>query len=94
MTYRMGCMKAVLVRFNKDEDTIHTIKDQTVENWVDVCHRYDNDVHRLRDASEHAPYTALYECFDEDNQSQYYLVEEDHRLRQIRQKVFLSKLGR
>lgn len=87
-------MKSLQVQYDKAEDKLTFIKKQSKEEWVDVCERFDNDVHRLRDEKAHPPYTGLYECFDEDNNPTYYLVEESAELRKIRQQVFLSKLGR
>jgi hypothetical protein len=87
-------MKAIQVNYDKEEDKIAVVDDPPVENWAEVCNRYDNDVHRLRDATNRARYTALYKCFDEDNQPHYFLVEEDHRLKLMRRKMFLKKLGR
>jgi hypothetical protein len=87
-------MKSLRVQYDKAEDKFTFIKEQSKQEWVDVCERFDNDVHRLRDETAHPPYTGLYECFDEHNHPAYYLVEENAQLRKIRQQVFLSKLGR
>ena len=87
-------MKSLQVQYDKKEDKLTLIKDQSDEDWIDVCEQFDNDVHRLRDETEHPSYTGLYECFDEDNQPTYYLVQEDARLHKMRHQVFLSKLGR
>lgn len=87
-------MKAMQVQYDKDEDKIEISSDGTRENWIDVCERFDNDVHRLRDAEEHTAYSALYACYDEDNKPTYFLVEEDRYLDKIRRKQFLKKLGR
>ena len=87
-------MRALRVDFNKDKDEISRIDDQKEEDWVMVCERFDNDVHRICDSEGQGGYTALYGCFDEDNNPSYYLVEEDRQLEKIRHKVFLNKLGR
>lgn len=87
-------MKALQVDYNKNSDQITLIENQTDENWVEVCNRFDDDVHRLRDTAAHSPFSGLYECFNEDNQPAYFLVEEGPNLKTLRQKVFLSKLGR
>lgn len=87
-------MRALRVDFNKDKDEISRIEDQKEEDWVMVCERFDNDVHRICDSVGQEGYTALYGCFDEDDNPSYYLVEEDHQLEKIRHKVFLNKLGR
>lgn len=87
-------MKALQVDYDKKSDTFTPIKAQNDGSWADVCERFDHDVHRLRSVTSKPPYTGLYECFDEDSQPAYFLVEEDARLKAFRQKVFLSKLGR
>lgn len=87
-------MKALQVTFSNKKDEIEALQEKTEENWIDVCERYDDDVHRIRDVASHEPYTALYACYDEDNLPSYYLVEEDRQLDRIRHKVFLNKLGR
>lgn len=87
-------MESLQVQYDKTKDKLSLIEKQSKEAWVDVCVRFDNDVHRLKDETAHPPFTGLYECFDEDNQPAYFLVEEDDQLRKIRQQVFLSKLGR
>ena len=89
-----GAMKALQVSFDKAKDEIAPVDEGKEENWIDVCERFDDDVHRIRDVSERRPYTALYACYDEDNLPTYYLVEEDRQLDRIRHKVFLNKLGR
>ena len=87
-------MKALQVTFDRDKDDIAPVGDERAENWIDVCERFDDDVHRIRDVAEREPYTALYACYDEDNMPSYYLVEEDRQLDRIRRRVFLNKLGR
>lgn len=87
-------MKALQVDYDIKGDQLTLIQNQADENWAQVCERFDDDVHRLRDAVRHPPYTGLYECFDEDNQSTYFLVEEDSQLKALRHQVFLKKLGR
>ena len=86
-------MKALKVHFDREKDSITTIKDQPEEDWVAVCERFENDVQRVRDAQDRSPYTALYICFDQDNQPVHFLVQEDRQLNKLRRKVFLSKLG-
>jgi hypothetical protein len=45
------------------------------------------------DVADQAGYTALYACYDENNQPVYYLVEESAALTRLRRKIFLGKLG-
>lgn len=87
-------MKALKVDFDKKMAKIVTAEGVTEEDWIDVCERFDNDVHRIREFADKPPYTALYSCYDEDNQPSYFLVEEDRQLDKMRHKVFLNKLGR
>lgn len=87
-------MRALRVEFNKDTDEISRISEQKAEDWVTVCDRFDNDVHRTGDIKDQDVYTALYRCYDEDNKPSYYLVEEDRQLDKMRRKVFYNKLGR
>ena len=87
-------MKALSVTYDDAADSVTQPADVQGEDWAEVCERFDGDVHRLRDAGEVAGYTALYVCFDEDNQPAHYLVAEDAELLRARQRVFLSKLGR
>lgn len=87
-------MKALQVDYDQKSDTYTLIEAKSDESWADVCERFDHDVHRLRSVASKPPYTGLYECFDDDNKPAYFLVEEDARLKAMRHKVFLSKLGR
>jgi hypothetical protein len=86
-------MKSLQVNYNEATQTIDTVESQLPEPWDAVCKRFDNDVHRIKDVSDRKGYTALYVCYDEDNQPVYYIVEEDEALMKLRQKTFLSKLG-
>ena len=86
-------MNSLHVNFNESTRDIDPIDTETPEPWVAVCERFDNDVRRIMTVSDHEGYTALYACYDENNQPVYYLVEEDGALRKLRQKTFLSKLG-
>ncbi len=86
-------MKSLRVNFDQASSTIDRIDEAIQESWPDVCDRYDNDVSRIMDVTDPAGFTALYVCYDENNQPAYYLVEEDEALTKLRQKTFLSKLG-
>jgi hypothetical protein len=87
-------MRALRVEFNLDTGEISRISEQNEEDWIRVCERFDNDVHRMRDIKDQDMFTALYGCYDEDNKPSYYLVQEDRQLDKIRRKVFFHKLGR
>jgi hypothetical protein len=87
-------MQSLHVNFNEASETIETIGDASPEPWDEVCERFDNDVQRMMVVSDREGYTALYACYDENNQPVYYLVEEGEALMKLRHKTFLNKLGR
>ncbi len=87
-------MDAILVKYDSEKETFEVIKEAVVEDWVKVCSRYNDDVHRLRDVDDVGAYNALYECFDEKDRKQYYLVREDDALFKMRRKNFLSNIGK
>ena len=87
-------MKSLRVEYNPDSGAIDILADASPEAWDAVCERYDNDVQRIESVSDREDYSALYACYDENNQPIYYLVEEGAALTRMRQKTFLSKLGR
>ena len=86
-------MKSLHIAYDPSSRSIDTIPDASPESWDAVCERFDYDVKRIRTVSDRDAYTALYACYDEDNQPVYYLVEEDATLMNLRRKTFLSKLG-
>ena len=87
-------MKAIRVLYDDKTKSISRIESAEIEGWPEVCEAYDNDVHRLCEVKDENDYTGLYECYDEHNEKYFYLVEEDKKLRRIKQKVFLGKLGK
>ncbi len=86
-------MKSIMVTYQKDTDTIAVDETADVEEWTEVCERFDNDVRKVKTVEHPDGYTALYLCYDSDNAPIYYLVKEDAQLKRMRRKVFLSKLG-
>jgi hypothetical protein len=88
-----GDVKSVHVNFNEATQAIDPIENASPEPWDEVCERYDNDVRRIMDLPDPTAYTALYACYDEDNQPIYYMVEEGEALLKLRHKTFLDKLG-
>lgn len=86
-------MKSVMVDYEEEADAIEMKENAKEEDWVDVCRRFNDDVHRLRDVSDMDAYTGLYRCFDDDNRPFYYMVEEDAALYRLKQRQFLNKLG-
>jgi hypothetical protein len=87
-------MDAILVEYDVEKETLEILKGAVVEDWVKVCNRFNDDVHRLRDVDDLGLYNALYECFDEKDKKQYYVVREDAALFKMRRKNFLSKIGK
>jgi hypothetical protein len=88
-----GVMKAIKVNYQVGKDIIEKGKDESVEDWLDVCDNFNNDVHKVRHVSGHKGYTSLYECFDDDNVSSFYMVAEDEDLYSVRKKNRLRSLG-
>jgi len=86
-------MKALHIDYNESDQTIAAVQEASPEPWDAVCEKYDNDVHRISDAADREPYTAVYACYDENNRPVYYLVEEDAALMRMRRSTFLNKLG-
>ena len=87
-------MQALQVNFIEADQSIKKMADATPSSWEAVCERFDNDVHRVKIVTDPDGYTALYACYDENNQPVYYLVEENQDLSRLRHKTFLDKLGR
>ena len=87
-------MKSLHVNYNQDSQAIESIENASPEAWDTVCERFDNDVRRIKSVSDKQTYSALYACYDENNQPSYYLVEEGEALMKMRQKTFRSKLGK
>ena len=87
-------MKSLHVNFEEADKTITPIEKAETEPWDGVCERFDNDVRRITSISDRDEFTALYACYDENNEPVYFLVEEDEALVKMRRKTFLSKLGR
>jgi len=86
-------MDAILVEYDTEKETLEIVKGAVVEDWVKVCARFNDDVHRLRDVDDLGAYTALYECFDEKDKKRYYVVKEEDALFKMRRKNFLKNIG-
>lgn len=87
-------MDAVKADYHEKRNSLDIMTDAKVENWIEVCRRFNDDVHRIRDVDNIQGYNALYECFDEKDNPVYYLVNEDEKLFRMRRKNFLNKIGR
>lgn len=86
-------MRAIRIEYDEKEKRIGTIESAGEENWPDVCEKYGGDVHRVCDAEEKGVYTGVYQCFDDDNRSFFYLVEEDRALYRARHANMMRNLG-
>lgn len=86
-------MKAVPVEYDEKEDKITYPEQETGESWIETCKRFNDDVHRIRNITDHESYTGLYQCFDENDDSSYYAVEEDRELFNIKHRHFLDNIG-
>ncbi len=86
-------MKSIIVNYDKEKDTIEMRNDVTVEDWVEVCNKFNDDVHKIRAVSDLDDYNRLYECFDDDDNSVFYVVAEDTDLYRLRKKNVFQKLG-
>ncbi len=73
-------MKSIQAEYSEDTGDVTIKRDAEPEDWVAVCMRFNDDVHRLCDVDDIGEYTGLYECFDEDNERYFYLLKEDEKL--------------
>ncbi len=87
-------MKAIMVEYDKDSGAIETDDSTQWENWSAVCKKFHDDVHRVRGVEDQGEYTGLYECFDDDNKKNHYLVQEDAKLFRIKRRNFLQAIGK
>lgn len=87
-------MDAIRVAYDEKNNSVEILQGAVVEDWVAVCARFNDDVHRLRDVDDIGEYTALYECFDARDQRMHYVVREDAALFKLRRKNFLSNIGK
>jgi len=86
-------MKSIQAEFEKTSKKI-TIKDTAKpEDWVAVCKKFNDDVSRVCDVTDQEDYTGLFECFDDQNNQFYYIVEEDRNLYRLKHKHFYDNLG-
>lgn len=86
-------MKSVMVKYDEDSDTISGHDGSESESWAKVCEKYNDDVHRVRDVSDMGTYTGLFECIDDDNNTFYYIVEEDKDLYRFKRRNVYKSLG-
>jgi len=87
-------MKAIPAEYSGTPESIE-IKDKAKEEkWMEVCQKFNNDVHRICDVENKKEYTALYQCFDDQDKGFYYLVNEDKSLYSLKRKHFLRNIGK
>ncbi len=86
-------MQSVMVMYDDASDTISGHEGSESEPWANVCEKYNDDVHRIRNIEDMGTYSGLYECIDDDNKSFYYIVEEDQELYRHKRRNIYEKLG-
>ncbi len=86
-------MESIKVEYDEDSDTITKIEDEKPELWINVCERFNDDVHRIRSITDMESFTGLFECIDDDNKVFYYIVEEDKALYKYKRRNVYEKLG-
>ncbi len=87
-------MKAILADYGGKPESIQIKKKAEPEDWITVCTRYNDDVSRICDVTDTDDFTALYECFDENNKPIYYLVKEEKKLYRLRRRHFFENIGK
>ena len=87
-------MKAIRVDYDPESEKLTETENAAEEDWVEVCRRFDNDVHRVSNITDRGLFTGLYACFDQEDQRVFYLVAEDRSLEKMRRKNFLRNVGR
>lgn len=86
-------MQAVQAEYTESPQAIKIRENAEAEAWPAVCRRFEDDVERVCDVDDIPGYTGLYRCFDEKNNTSYYLVNEDKALFRMRRKHFLGNIG-
>jgi len=86
-------MKSIQAEYKEKSKKISIKKNAKHEDWASVCQKFNDDVTRICDVKKIEGYTGLFECFDDDNNSSFYLVKEDKTLYQKRRMHFLNNLG-
>jgi hypothetical protein len=86
-------MKSIQVDYEAKFKTVTMKKNAETEDWVKVCHKFNDDVERVMDIENHQDYTGLYVCCDDYNNSFYYLVREDKALYRMKRKHFIDNIG-
>ncbi len=86
-------MKSIQAEYKEASKKISIKKGAKQEDWVLVCQRFNDDVSRICDVTEVEDYTGLFECFDDNNDSSFYLVKEDKALYRKKRRHFFNNLG-
>ena len=87
-------MKSIRANYDRENQQATIQEGAKSEDWVKVCARYNDDVHRILDVKNIEGFTALYRCFDEDNREIFYLVSEDKNLFRLKRRHFLRNIGK
>jgi len=86
-------MKSIQVDFEPKSKAVTMKKNAETEDWIKVCHKFNNDVERVMDVENYQDYTGLYICCDDYNNCFYYLVREDKALYRMKRKHFFDNIG-
>ena len=86
-------MKSIQVDYDPKSKKVTMKKDTEKEDWVEVCHKFNDDVERIMDFEKFEDFTGLYVCCDDSNMPFYYLVREDKALFRIKRKRFIDNIG-
>lgn len=86
-------MESIKVEYDEDSDSITKLEGEKPELWINVCERFNDDVHRIRSITDMESFTGLFECIDDDNKVFHYIVEEDKALYKYKRRNVYEKLG-
>ena len=86
-------MNSIQVDYDPELKAVTMKKKVETEDWVEVCHKFNDDVERVMNVENYQNYTGLYVCCDDYNNRFYYLVREDKALYRIKRKHFIDNIG-
>ena len=86
-------MKSIRVDYDEGTGKIEIAEGAAEQGWAEVCETFNDDVHRVKAVEDQDGYTALYECYDDDNRKSHFLVEEDRSLYKRRHYHMRRNLG-
>ena len=86
-------MESIQAEFEETLKQITVKENAKEEDWVSVCRKFNDDVSRICNVTDQKGYTGLFECFDNDNNRFFYLVNEDKKLYRMKHKTFFDNIG-